>query len=129
MPLSPSRTGAAKNGRADYYSSAVLKGPRNSDGLKAAHVDGRIPQWELDVYSSILGQSRLSEKQLQVKHRMETSLDDTPPAALWRHRAEGVQAASRDGRISARDRQLYVDNFDITSLRVANAPMVLKRKH
>ena len=83
MPLSPSRTGAAKNERADYYSSAVLKGPRNSDGLKAAHVDGRIPQWELDVYSRILGQSRLSEKQLEVKHRMETSLDGTPPAVLW----------------------------------------------
>ena len=128
MPLSPSHTGAAKNERADYCSSAVLKEPRNSYGLKAAHVDGRIPQWELDVYSRILGQSRLSEKQLEVKHRMETSLDGTPPAVLWRHRAEAVQAASRDGRISAWDRQLYMDNLDITTLRVAIAPVVLKRK-
>jgi len=128
MPLSPSRTGAAKNGRADYYSSAVLKGPRNSHGLKAAHVDGRIPQWELDVYSRILGQSRLSEKQLEVKRRMETSLDGTPPAALWRHCAEAVQAASRDGGISARDRHLYTDNIDITSLQIANALVVLERK-
>ena len=128
MPPSPSGTGAAKNGWPDYYSSDVLKAPRNSDGLKAAHVDGRIPQWELDIYSRILKQRRLSEKQLEFKHRMETSLDSTPLAVLWRHRAEAVQAASRDGRIFAWDRQLYVDNIDITPLRVANAPVVLKRK-
>ena len=82
----------------------MLKGPRNSDCLKAAHADGRISQWELDVYSRILGQSRLSEKQLEVKHRMETSLGGTPPGVLWRHRAEAVQAASRDGCISAQGR-------------------------
>ena len=107
---------------------AVLQGPHNSDGLEAAHADGRISQWELDVYSRILGQSRLSEKQLEVKHRMETSLGGTPPAVLWPHRAEAVQAASRDDRISAWDREFYLDNIDITSLRVANAPVVLKRK-
>ena len=72
--------------------------------------------------------SRLSEKQLEVKRGMETSLGGTPPTVLWLHRAEAVQVASRDGRISARDRQLYVDNIDITSLRVAIAPVVLKRK-
>ena len=128
MPLSPSHTAAAKNERADYCSSAVLKEPRNSYGLKAAHVDGRIPQWELDVYSRILGQSRLSEKQLEVRHGMETSLGGTPPAVLWPHRAEAVQAASRDGRISAWDPQFYLDNIDITSLRHAIAPENLKRK-
>ena len=61
----------------------VLKGPRNSESLKAAHADSRISQWELGDYSRILGQSRLSEKQLEVKHRMETSLGGTPPAVLW----------------------------------------------
>ena len=107
---------------------AALQGPHNSDGLEAAHADGRISQWELDVYSRILGQSRLSEKHLEVKRGMETSLGDTPPAVLWPPRAGAVQAASRDGRIYAWDRQLYLDNIDITSLGVAIAPVVLKRK-
>ena len=96
--------------------------------LEAAHADSRISQWELGDYSRILGQSRLSEKQLEVKRGMETSLGGTPPAVLWPHRAEAVQAASRDGRISARDRQFYLDNIDITSLRHAIAPEILERK-
>ena len=41
---------------------------------------------------------------------------------------KAVQVASHDGRIYARDRQLYLDNIDIISLRVAIAPVVLKRK-
>ena len=96
--------------------------------LEAAHADSRISQWELGDYSRILGQSRLSEKQLEVKRGMETSLGGTPPAVLWPHRAEAVQAASRDGRISAWDRQFYLDNIDITSLRHAIAPVILKQK-
>ena len=105
-----------------------LQGTRSPDALEAAHADGRISKWELDFYTRILGQSRLSEKQLEVKREIETSLGGTPPAVLWPHRAEAVQAANRDGCISAWDRQLYLKNIDITSLRVAIAPIVLKRK-
>ena len=107
---------------------AVLHQSYTSDVSEAAHADGRISKWELDFYWRILGQSRLSEKQLGFKRGIETSLGGTPPAVLWPHRADAVQAASRDGRISAWDRQFYLDNMDITSLRHAIAPVILKRK-
>ena len=105
-----------------------LQGTRSPDALEAAHANGHISKWELDFYTRILGRSRLSEKQLRVKREIETSLGGTPPAVLWSHLAEAVQAASRDGGISARDRHLYTDNIDTTSLQVANALVVLKRK-
>ena len=59
---------------------------------------------------------------------MKTSLGDTPPAVLWPPRVEAVQTDSHDGRIFARDRQLYLVNIDITSFEVAIAPIVFKRK-
>ena len=105
-----------------------LQGTRSPDALEAAHADGHISKWELGFYTRILGQSRLSEKQLEVKRGIETSLGGTPPAVLWPHRAEAVQAASRDDRISAWDRQFYLDNIDITSLRHAIASANHKRK-
>ena len=107
---------------------AVLQGPHNSDGLEAAHADGRISKWELDFYSRILGQSRLSGKQLEVKRGIETSLGGSPPAVLWPIHVEAVQVTSHDDRLYARDRQLYLDNIDIISLQVAIAPVVFERK-
>ena len=80
------------------------------------------------IHASWDGQSRFSEKHLEVKRGMKTSLGDTPPAVLWPIHAEAVQVTSHDDRLYARDRQLYLDNIDIISLRVAIAPVVFERK-
>ena len=39
---------------------AALQGPHIFDGLEAVHADGRISQWELEMYPRTLGQTESS---------------------------------------------------------------------